>query len=392
MTLTGLAFRNLTRNKVRTGLTILGVAVAVVTFLLLRTVVAAWTGGADYAAKDRVVTRHKVTFVMQLPKKYVEQIKQVPGVTNASWCNWFGGKDPSHEREFFGTFACDVKSYFSIYTEQKVPPEQLAAFLEDKTGAVVGEALAHTMGWKVGQTVTLESGIYPNQPDKPWTFTIRGIYTTTSRNVDKQSFFFHWDYMNDGLPDARKDEVGWVMSRIDSAGHAADVGVAIDKLFDDKDTQTLSQDEHSFQAGFLAGFSAVLRIFDIVSLAILVIMLLILGNTIAMGVRERTNEFATMRALGFLPGHLRNFVLGEAAVLGMLGGAAGLAFAFWLVQGLLGKFLENNFGNLFPVFRLPAIPTVGAFGLAIALGVLAAVLPARTAARVKVTDALRKLA
>ena len=390
MTLYGLAAKNLMRNKVRTGLTIVGVAVAVITFLLLRTVLAAWTGGADFAARDRLVTRHKVTFVMQLPKKYVDDIGKVQGIKRVSWCNWFGGKDPKHDHEFFGQFACDAKTYFEVVPEQKVPKDQLDAFIADRTGAVIGESLAHTMGWKIGDQVTLETGIYPS--DMPWTFTIRGIYTATSRNVDKQSFFFHWDYLNDAQPDGRKDQVGWVMSRVDDAAHTADIGVAIDKMFDDKDTQTLSQDEHTFQAGFLAGFSAVLRAFDIISVAILAIMTLIVGNTIAMGVRERTNEFATMRAIGFLPSHLRWFVLGEAAVLGLCGGLLGVAVAFPLVQGMLGRFLEENLGNLFPVFRLPPLAVAAAILLALKLGVASALLPARTAARVRVTEALRRLA
>jgi putative ABC transport system permease protein len=182
------------------------------------------------------------------------------------------------------------------------------------------------------------------------------------------------------------------MSRLDDPSRSAEMAVAIDKMFEDKDTQTLSQDERTFQAGFLAGFSQVLTALDLVSLAILAIMTLILGNTIAMGVRERTNEFATMRAIGFLPSHLRWFVLGEAAVLGFLGGALGIAIAFPLVQGMLGRFLEENFGNIFPVFRLPVSATVWAGVLSIKLGVGAAGLPARTAARVRVTEALRKLA
>jgi putative ABC transport system permease protein len=390
MTLAGLAAKNLLRNKARTGLTILGVAVAVITFLLLRTVLAAWTGGAEHAAKDRMFTRHKVTFVMQLPKKYIDDIRRIPGIKAASWCNWFGGKDPKHENEFFGQFACDGKTYFEVVPEQKVPKDQLEAFLQDRTGAIIGTSLAHVMGWKIGDQVTLESGIYSSE--KPWTFTIRGIYTATSRNVDKQSFFFHWEYLNESLPEGMKDEIGWIMSRLDDPSRSAEMAVAIDKMFEDKDTQTLSQDERTFQAGFLAGFSQVLTALDLVSLAILAIMTLILGNTIAMGVRERTNEFATMRAIGFLPSHLRWFVLGEAAVLGFLGGALGIAIAFPLVQGMLGRFLEENFGNIFPVFRLPVSATVWAGVLSIKLGVGAAGLPARTAARVRVTEALRKLA
>ena len=122
MTLVGLAARNLARNKFRVTLTVVGVAVAIVAFLLLRTVVWAWTSGAAWAAKDRVVTRHKVTFVMSLPRRYVEEVRNAPHVKQVTWANWFGAKDPKHDHEFFGTLAVDTETYFSVYDEMKVPP------------------------------------------------------------------------------------------------------------------------------------------------------------------------------------------------------------------------------------------------------------------------------
>ncbi|MBL9022773.1 MAG: ABC transporter permease [Myxococcales bacterium] len=392
MTLVGLAARNLLRNKVRTGLTVLGVAIAVVTFILIRTVVAAWTQAADFAAKDRVVIRHKVTFIQPLPRKYVDIVRQTPGIKDASWANWFGGKDPNHENEFFAAFAVDAKTYFQVVPELIVPSDQLTAFQEDKTGAVVGDVIAQKLGWKIGDKVTLESGIYPNPPDKPWTFTVRAIYTATARNVDRSSFIFQWDYLNDEMPETRKDEVGWIMSRVNDPTRTADVGVAIDKVFAEQDIQTISQDEATFQQSFLAGFSAILDALDIVSLVILIIMTLVLGNTIAMGVRERTSEFATMRAIGFLPKHVTFFILGEAAFLGAIGGALGLVIAFPFVQGGLGRWLEENMGAFFPFFRIPILIAVLAFVFALALGVLAALIPARGASRIKVTEALRRIA
>src|SRR5262249_30699565 len=156
-----------------------------------------------------------------------------------------------------------------------------------------------------GQKLSLQSGIYPGD----WEFHIVGIYTATARSVDRSSFIFRNDFLNDALPARRKDQVGWIVSRVDEPGHAADISVALDKLFDDQEIQTLSQDERSFNASFLAGFSAVLKALDIISFVILIIMLLILGNTIAMGVRERTNEYGVLRAVGFLPKHIAFFIL-----------------------------------------------------------------------------------
>ena len=142
MTLTGLAIRNLARNRFRVALTVLGVGIAIVAFLLLRTVSWAWGAGGEYSAKDRVVTRHKVTFVMSMPKRYVADVRGAAHVKLATWANWFGGKDPKHDREFFATLAVDTQTYFEVYDEVRVPKEQMDAFMKDRSGAIVGDQLA----------------------------------------------------------------------------------------------------------------------------------------------------------------------------------------------------------------------------------------------------------
>jgi putative ABC transport system permease protein len=388
MTLTGLAVRNVARNRFRAILTAIGVAIAIVAFLLLRTVTWAWDAGAEYAARDRVVTRHKVTFVMSLPKRYVEDVKNASHIKAVTWASWFGGKDPKHDREFFGALAVDPDTYFAVYDEMYVPPDELATWKHDRRGAIVGDVLAKKLGWKVGDTVHLESGIYPGD----WSFTVDSIYTTTARSIDRSTFVFHWSYLNDTLPPDRRDAVGWIVSRVDEPGHSADVGVALDRLFDDRDTQTRSQDERSFNASFLAMFSAVLKAMDIVSGVILVIMTLILGNTIAMGVRERTSEYGVLRAIGFLPGHVALWVVGESVVLGVLGGAIGVGLAWPLINLMVGRYIEENLGSMFPYFHLVPENMVLALVLAGILGGAAAVIPAWRASQLRVVDAVRRVA
>jgi putative ABC transport system permease protein len=385
------SLRNLWRNRLRTILTIVGVAVSILTFVALRTFVYAWTSAAEFAARDRVVTRHKVTFVMPLPKRYIEDVRNTPGIKTATWMSWFGGKDPKHENEFFGNFAVDKETFFNVYDEIQVDGQGLQKWKENRQGAIVGDVLAKKMGWKVGDKVTLDSGIYPADPDAPWSYTIEGIYTATRKSVDRSSFYFHWDYLNDGLPASRKDTIGWVCSRTTDPTRAAAIGKQLDGIFDAKDTQTLSQDEAAFNASFLAGFSAVLSVIDVVSFALLVIMMLVLGNTIAMGVRERTFEYGTLRAVGFLPFHIRFFVLAEAALIGALGGLVGMAMAYFFVEKGLGRFLEENMGQYFPYFSVPPKVWALAFGLAVGLALLAAIFPARGATRIPVTEALRRV-
>jgi putative ABC transport system permease protein len=388
MTLTGLALKNLGRNKFRVILTALGVAIAIVAFLLLRTVIWAWASAAEWAAKDRVVTRHKVTFVMELPKRYVEDVRNAPHVKAVTWANWFGAKDPKHDREFFATLAVDPGTYFVVYDEMKVPPDQMETFQHDKQGAIVGDVLAKKMGWKVGDKIILQSGIYPGD----WQMNVDGIYEAAARSVDRSTFLFHWDYVNDSLPPERRDNVGWIVSRVDEPGHVADIGVALDKTFEDRETPTLSQDERSFNASFLAMFSSILKAMDIMSAVILVIMMLILGNTIAMGVRERTSEYGVLRAIGFLPRHIAIWIVGESFLLGLLGGVWGLLLAWPLINLGFSRFVEENMGGFFPYFRLETANMVLGLSLAALLGVGASMLPAWRASKIRVVDAVRRVA
>lgn len=390
MTLVGLAARNVLRNKFRAALTVAGVAVAIITFLLLRTVLSAWTAAADFAAKDRVVTRHKVTFVMTLPLTYAQAVRNLPEVRASTFCNWFGGKDPKHDKEFFGSLACETETGFTVYDDMVITPDVLDQWKHDPEGAIVGDVIAKKMGWKIGDKIIIESPIYPKQGD--WEFHITGIYQAKSKAVDRSTFIFHWKYLNDNLTGPRKDQIGWIVSRVHNPSRAAAVGVAIDKVFDEREIQTLSQDERSFNASFLASISAVLTAINIISVVILVIMALVLGNTIAMGVRERTNEYGVLKALGFSNTHVVMFIVVEALVIGLVGGIVGLLLGYPFIEGGLGRFLEENMGAFFPYFRIDPRMSAIAMLLAVLLAAAASVIPAISAARLKTVDALKRLA
>jgi putative ABC transport system permease protein len=387
VSLARISVKNVLRNKFRTIMTIGGITAALVAFLAVRTVVTSWESAVDYAAKDRLGTRHKVTFVMTLPKKYVDQIRQVPGVKNATWANWFGAKNPNNEKEFFANMAVDVPSFIDVYPEIALEPDAVQRWKQNKRGAIIGDVLAKKFGWKVGDKITLMGTIYPGD----WEFEVSGIYQATARTVDRSSMFFHWEYLNDALPAEQKDHVGWVASRVDDPTKVPNIAKAIDQLFDEQDTQTVTMSEKAMQQSFMGMFSAVLTALKWVSIVIMVIMTLIIGNTIAMGVRERTNEYGMMRAIGFRPGHIAGFVVGEAAFIGLLGGLVGLGLGFLFVNFGIGRFLEENMGQMFPFFRVATDSAILALAGAIVLGAVAAILPAWRAARLDVIQAIRKI-
>jgi putative ABC transport system permease protein len=387
MNLTGIAARNIGRNKLRTTLTVAVVAIATLFFILLRTVVWSWTSASEFSKKDRIATRHKVSFVLQLPKRYADEIATVPGVTAVAWANWFGAKDPKNEQDFFATIATDPESLLDVYSEIKTSEPEKQAWFEDRQGALVGDALAKKKGWKVGDKVTLAGTIYPGD----WTFNVRGIYTTTTTNVDRSTLWFHWDYLNESLPPRQKDLVGWIITNIKDSSQSGRISKEVDAKFESRDLQTLTMSEAALNQSFLGMFSAILNAIDIVSVVITLIMALIVGNTIAMGVRERTNEYGVLRAIGFLPSHIVRFILAEGVVIGLLGGAIGVLLGYPVVNSGMGRVIEENMGNMFPQFRVQPEMAALALALAVGLGLVAAILPARQASRLQVVEALRRV-
>jgi putative ABC transport system permease protein len=221
---------------------------------------------------------------------------------------------------------------------------------------------------------------------------IAGIYTATRRSVDRATLYFHYDYLNDDprTLQSTHDQVGWIVSRVDDPGRSADIAKAIDAKFEERDIQTLSMSERAMNTSFIGMISAILKAVNMVSLVMLGIMALIIGNTVAMGVRERTHEYGVLRAIGFLPKHLAMFVVSESVAVSIFGGLLGVMLSYPLVEQGLGRWLEENLAGFFPFFRIDP-QTIGvSLVLAAVLGVLAGALPAYSAMKLKVVDSLRR--
>ena len=309
MTLATLAVRNaFLRNKTRSVLTVLGVVITAVAFLFLRTVLTAWYASSEASAADRIVTRNAISITQSLPLSYAPRIAQVPGVTRLTWSNWFGGiyKD---RRNFFAQFAIDAASALEVFDIRFLQGSK-ADFLADRNACIVGKGLAEKFGWSVGDTVQLFSEIYPGD----WRFRIAGIVEGSDDASIANTMYFHWARLNEGLPDRIKNSVGVFTMKVANANDSPRVIREIDALFANSDAETHTETEKAFRLQFVSGSSAILTALQVVSGVILVIMALILGNTLAMGLRERTGEVGVMRAIGFLPRHVRALAFGEGAM------------------------------------------------------------------------------
>ncbi len=388
MTYGRLLRKDLLRNPLRLSLTVLAGAVGVMAFIFLNTVIDIWYSGAAAAQVDRLVVRNKVALTQPLPLSYYGRIAAIPGVTAVTHTEWFGGMLGESQRDFFPNFAIDTGTFLDVYPEYTVPPEQLAAFEADPCGALVGRRLSERFGWKPGDRVTLKGTIYPGE----WTFNVRGLYDGTRPSADTTALIFGYRCLNESelLPANLKDMVGTYAVRVDDPARSAQVSATIDALFANSAYATKTESERAFQLGFVAMSSAILTAIQVVSSVILLIILLVIGNTIAMGVRERTRDLATLRAMGFRARKVVLLVLTEASFLGLAAAALGVLAAPPLVRGFL-KAVESQFGQMPTSAVQPRTLLLSALAVVLA-AVLAGIIPALRAVRLPIAEGLRKVA
>lgn len=379
-----LILKNAMRHKLRTSLTILGLVVAIFAFGLLQTVVDAWYAGAEGASNTTLVTRNKTSLVFPLPLSYEARIRAVPGVTGVGYANWFQGiyKDP---KNFFAQFAISGASYLDIYPDYLLPPDQRAAFLRDRKGAIVGRKLADQFGFKVGDVIPLKGTIYPGD----WELVVRGIFDGRQSTTNTATLFLHWDYVNESLKKTlprRANQIGVYVVRIAEPENAAAISAAIDKEFSNSLAETLTETEKAFQLGFVSMSEAIVVAIRVVSFVVIVIIAAVMANTMAMSARERLGEYATLKALGFGPGFLTAMILGESLLLSLFGAALGIAILF-----PFATFLGTVMGTMFPVFEVTRLTVIQQILAALAIGFVAAIAPTLRATRVNIVEGLRSI-
>ncbi len=377
-----LILANLLRAKRRTFLTVFSIAVALFLFCTLRTVITSFDSAIRASDDTRLVVRHAASLVFPLPLAYRERLAQVEGVTGVSFGNWFGGyyQDPKNQ---FAQFAVDVPTFLDLFPECLLTPEARDAWYADRTGCLAGATLVQKYGWKVGDVIPITGTIYPGE----WRLTLRGIYKGKSKDVDENTIFFHWDYLNESLPEGRKSLVGIYWLRVASANLAPAVSARVDALYENSPQPTKTETEKAFQAGFIQMMGNVQLLMTILGSAIVFAIMLVTINTMMMAARERTTEIAILKTLGFSDGLVLRLVAGEALLLSLAGGVLGCGAAMLLFQN--ADFTANG---MFPNFRvLPETAGVGIL-LALTMGVLSGLAPALQAARLQIASALRKVA
>lgn len=371
-----LVLSNLLRSKRRTLLTLASVAVAFFLFATLASVLTTLASVTETGSESRLATRNAIGITFDMPQSYHQRLRGTPGVREATHVSWFGGVyvDP---KDFFAQFAIDPTVYFDMYPEVLVPEDQLRAFREERTAAIVGRKLMEKFGWRLDQTVTLQGTIYPGD----WDFTIRGVYEAEDPSFGEETFYFHFDYLYELSSQTARH--GWYILELEDPDQAGAISARIDAMFENSTAPTKTETERAFQAGFVTMWGNVGFLVRAIGTAVFFAILLIAANTMMMAARERTGEVAVLKTLGFRDGQLASFVIVEALLISLLGGLVGLLGAKLVFES------SDPLASFLPGFSV-AIGTIGV-GLAIAalLGLVAGAIPAWQSARLSVVEALR---
>lgn len=380
-----LVWSALKRKKLRTTLTLLSILVAFVLFALLCALNLALGGGVNMADANRLLVRHRVSFINLLPHSYQQRIANVPGVTLVSLQLWFGGvyQDPKNQ---LGTFPVEPEAFLAMNPEFSLPEEQKQAWLKTRTGAVVGRSLANRFGWKIGDRVPLTSPIWPNKEGGAWQFDIVGIYDATKKAADTSSFLFRYDYFDEAR-ERGEGQVGWYQVRVGDPKNGAKIAEAIDAEFANSPAETKTETEAAMIQGFTQQIGDIGTIVSLIVAAVFFTILLVAGNTMAQSVRERTQELGVLKAVGFSNELVLGVILGESLVIALLGGLTGLLLGWFIVSGMSqASFMQTYF----PLFYIPTRDLMLGAGFAAALGFVAGILPAVQAMRLRTAEALRR--
>lgn len=382
MTRATLVRANLRRRLRRTILTTLGLGIALFLFVTLRTFLRTLQTVGDVGSESRLVVSNKLGIVFPLPLAYRARFTSLDGVHNVSYASWFGAMYQTNS--FFANFGIDADSYFALYPEIVVSPEHRAAFMADRTGAIVGVRLIERFGWRVGQTVTLRGTIYPGEHR----FTIRGIYRAGKKGFDEASLVFHHRYVEEvSRAQGGEGVTGWYVLGVTDPDRAPQLAQEIDRSYENSSAPTRSQTEKAFNLAFVGLYGNIGFFLNAIGLAVVFAILMVAANTMAMSARERFAETALLKTLGFTDGDVLRLVVAEALVISGLGLLLGLGGAM-----LIFNVMEFDLNGFVPGLAVTPPIVLVAAGIALLITVASAAVPAWQSARLQVVDALRYVA
>jgi putative ABC transport system permease protein len=382
----GLIWHNLRRHWLRTALTIGSLSIALFLVTALRALVLSLDAGVRGAAANRIVTGAAVSLWVQLPISYQPKIAAIEGIEKTIKWQWFGGyyQDPA---DLFAQWAVDKAELFDVYPELKLVSGSREEFLERRDACIVGTELAETYGWKQGDTIPLLGNTYPRNDGGAWEFYCAGVYEARMP-VDNRTLFFDYEYLEKA--GERGETMYWpgcmlFVARTQPGADQAAVIQAIDALYENGPIKTKTQPESEFNRQFVSMVGNIPALMAAIGGAVTFAIVMAALNTMLMASRERTRDLGVMKALGFTDATAFTLLLGESLIVSALGGVCGVGVALASEQGI-AAFLS---AQLFPGYQITRSMVATGLAAALAIGLIAGIVPAWRAARLRTIQAMR---
>ncbi|GAA0858577.1 ABC transporter permease [Aliiglaciecola litoralis] len=370
-----LIYKNLTRKKLRLFLTCFAIFIAFLIFGAISALQGALNSGVEMSADNRLITVNKINFTQPLPFSYVNKVKSIEGVEAVSYANWFGGfyQEPANQ---IMTMAVDPDTYFTVYEELILPEGQLSQWQSNRRGMLVGDRIAKTFNWKVGDTIPIQSNIFTNTDGtQTWQLQIDGIFSAQDQKTDTGYIVFHYKYFME-TQTWGGDNVGWLIVNTTDSALNQQVSDQIDANFANSAAETETSTEAAFNKAFIEQIGNIgLIIFGVVFMAFFTI-LIVVGNTMVLAIRERTNEIAVLKTLGFSSPRIFKMILIESCLLSFIGGLLGLGAAYVIVKGA-----SHEMARFLPNLVLDQSIVLQALGYMLLLGLVTGIVPAIRALR-----------
>lgn len=378
MTQTRLVIKNVFRNRRRTMLTVGSVGVSV---FLLAIFSATYRYLHEPPGLDRthlvLIVANRVSITNPMPVSYRARIEKVRGVSAVSQVFWFDARYKNPDN-IIPALACDPERIFQIFSDWETSGEQRRTFIGEPNAMIAGRKVVEKYGWKIGDHVHVSS---PNYLDVPIDLVLRGVYASPG---DEGFLVFHWSYLNEALGRPNLATYFYILAR--SADDVPRVMKDIDQEFRNSSAETRTQTVKQVALSFLGWLGNIKQILLLVTGAVVFAVLLVVSNTMAMSIRERTTEIAVLRALGFRMSQVLRMLTAEAAAISLAGAALGCILASvackWVERYRIGGAMQLN-------LRVD-VPTVAAtFVAAIVISLASTLIPAYRASRANIARALR---
>ena len=372
-----LILRNALRNRRRTILTVLSISMSLFLISTLWTLLQQLESPSlTPDSATRVITRHQTSLANTMPISYREKIRAISGVEEVSAYQWFGGvyKDPAN---FFAQFAVDPEHYFTVYPDiHVVSPDQMEAFKKERAAALAGVSLAKKYGWNLGDRVMLQGTFLPDVE-----LIIRGFLKDAG---SESLFIFRYDYLNEVV---KENQTSTFAVKVRSADDISAVAEAIDSAFVNSTAPTKTETEKAFVLGFVSMLGNVRTLVISISTVLIFTIILVTANTMAMSIRERTGEIAILKTLGFAPGQVLSVLIGESAFIAVLGGLLGSLGARYLMGAVDFNAYTTGFIQVFDVTWATVLL---AAGISLVVAFTSTFVPAWSASRLAIADAIRR--